>query len=88
MNIENYKNFMVAVENTTPSNFPLKNLSVKQTFMKNEYGKGREVTSIKVFFEEKKKTFDILILVDGKNNVFLTNNTKNPKKVQCNLRLK
>ena len=46
-----------------------------------------EVTSIKVFFEEK-KTFDILILVDGKNNVFLTNNTKNPKKVQCNLRLK
>ena len=47
-----------------------------------------EVTSIKVFFEEKKKTFDILILVDGKNNVFLTNNTKNPKKVQCNLRLK
>ena len=46
--------------------------------MKNEYGKGREVTSIKVFFEEKKKTFDILILVDGKNNVFLTNNTKNP----------
>ena len=56
--------------------------------MKNEYGKGREVTSIKVFFEEKKKTFDILILVDGKNNVFLTNNTKNPKKVHCNLRLK
>ena len=48
-----------------------------------------EVTSIKVFFEEKKKTFDILILVDdGKNNVFLTNTTKNPKKVQCNLRLK
>ena len=47
-----------------------------------------EVTSIKVSFEEKKKTFDILILVDGKNNVFLTNTTKNPKKVQCNLRLK
>ena len=40
-NIENYKNFMVVIENTTPSNFPLKNLSVKQTFMKNEYGKGR-----------------------------------------------
>ena len=43
-----------------------------------------EVTSIKVSFEEKKKTFDILILVgDGKNNVFLTNTTKNLKKAQC-----